>query len=71
MCSLSNDSYIMVVKLLKQDLNVWNKEVFRNISIRKIVALNQIGFWDSKEREATLSVEEFEARKTLVDEFNK
>lgn len=35
-----------------------------------ISLLNQIAFWDSKERKAVLIVEEFEARR-LVVEFSK
>ena len=39
------------LKALKQDLKVWNREVFGNVSLNKNAALSQIGFWDAKERE--------------------
>ena len=59
------------LKALKHDLKVWNKEVLGNVTIRKLEALNQISFWDSKERETTLFVEEVDAKRLAVAEFSK
>ncbi|KAL6338115.1 hypothetical protein AAG906_010684 [Vitis piasezkii] len=66
-------SYILDAKLkaLKQDLKSWNKEVFGNVSSKKLEALAQLGLWGAKEREQTLTVEEIEVRRGVVDEFNK
>lgn len=59
------------LKALKHDLKVWNKEVLGNVTIRKLEALNQISFWDSKEKETTLFVEEVDAKRLAVAEFSK
>ena len=66
-------SHILACKLkaLKQDLKVWNREVFGNVSLNKNVALSQIGFWDAKERDCGLSLENSEARRQTVEEFSK
>ena len=66
-------SHILACKLkaLKQDLKVWNIEVFGNVSLNKNIALSQIGFWDAKERDCGLSLEDCEARRRAVEEFSK
>ena len=57
--------------MLKQDLKVWNKEVIEYVFSNKKVALAQIGFWDAKERDLGLSLEDIEARRRVVEDFNK
>ena len=66
-------SHILFCKLkaLKQDLKVWNKEVIEYVFSNKKVALAQIGFWDAKERDLGLSLEDIEARRRVVEDFNK
>ena len=66
-------SHILACKLkaLKQDLKVWNREVFGNVSLNKNVALSQIGLWDAKERDCGLSLEDSEAIRGAVEEFSK
>ena len=59
------------LKALKAYMKVWNNEVFGNVSIRKGITLNQVGFWDSKEREGPLSQEETKARRLASKEFRK
>ena len=61
----------MAVKLraLKQDLRVWNTEVFGNVSTKKLAALFQLGFWDAKKREKSFSMEEREVRRRVVEDF--
>lgn len=49
------------LKVLKQDLKAWNREVFGNVTTNEVVALNQIGFQDAKEREDVLLHEEKKA----------
>ena len=66
-------SHILAYKLkaLNHDLKVWNREVFGNVSLNKNIALSQIGFWDAKERDCGLSLEDSEARRRAVEEFSK
>lgn len=63
----------MVVKLktLKQDHKVWNKDVFGNVSTKKLEALVELGLWDAKEREKTLTTEKYEVKRGVVNEFQK
>ena len=63
-------SFIVAVKLevLKSDLEIWNKNVFGNVSPWKETTFNEIGFWDSKEREGGLSHKVNEARRTAREE---
>lgn len=53
-------------KSLKRDLKVWNKEIFENVAIRKEKALALIDYWDHKEKEAILSMEEVRPVKKLL-----
>ena len=41
------------------------------MSTKKLEALAQLRLWDAKERETTLTVEENEVRRGVVDEFKK
>ena len=59
------------LKALKQDLKVWNREVIGNVSLNKIITLSWIGFWDAKERDSGLSLEDSEARRCAVEDFSK
>ena len=69
----SSCSFVLVSKLkaLESNLKVWNKEVFSNIAIRKKIAFNRVGFWDAKEREFSLSLEEVEAKRMAKEESCK
>lgn len=49
-------------KTLEKELKIWSKEVFRNVAIRRVSALNQISYWDVKKRERILFADEVEAR---------
>lgn len=66
-------SFVLALKLeeLKNDLKVWNKEVFGMVSIRKEEALKQIAFWDLRERETVLNSEDGEVRRLFVEDYNK
>ena len=57
--------HILAVKLkaLKQDLTFWNRVVFGNVSTKKLSAMVQVGYWDSKERERVLLKEEKKVRR--------
>ncbi|KAJ9681633.1 hypothetical protein PVL29_017839 [Vitis rotundifolia] len=64
-------SFILDSKLraLKDILKNWNKEVFGLIENKKGEALNQIMYWDEKEKSAALSLEECEARKEARESY--
>ncbi|RVX12609.1 hypothetical protein CK203_011720 [Vitis vinifera] len=55
----------------EEDLKVWNREVIGNVSLNKNIVLNWIGFWDAKERDCGLSLEDSEARRCIVEDFSK
>lgn len=64
-------SHILAVKLStpKHNLKAWNREVFGNVSNKKVAALSQLGIWDAQERERSLFVEEREIRRGVVEDF--
>ena len=68
-----SSSFILAKKLkkLKGFLKSWNSEVFGNVTVRKNLALTQVGFWDSKELLGTLTIEEETAREASRIEFRK
>lgn len=59
------------LKALKFNLKVWNKEFFGNVFIRKDMTFIQVAFYDAKERESSLFLEEVEARRTAREEYCK
>ena len=59
------------LKSLKILLKRWNTEVFGNVVVKKLEALSQMEFWDSKEALGTLSFEEESAKKSLRADFKK
>ncbi|RVW55551.1 LINE-1 retrotransposable element ORF2 protein [Vitis vinifera] len=58
-------SYKLATKLkgIKQNLKIWNREVFGNLESNKLAALQQVDYWDQVESERRLSEEEFPERK--------
>ena len=42
-----------------------------NVSTNKKVTLNHIGLWHAKGRDSSLSLEETEASRRVVEDFNK
>ena len=66
-------SFVLAWKLkeLKKDLKVWNKEVFVSILARKEKAQKWIGFYDQREREYVLGIEEGEIKRCVMEENNK
>ncbi|RVW17454.1 Transposon TX1 uncharacterized 149 kDa protein [Vitis vinifera] len=59
------------LKVLKAKLKEWNKDIFGRVEYRKDLALEQVEFWDAKEKISRLSLEELEARKEAREEYNK
>ena len=58
-------SFILAERLksLKAKLKEWNRNTFGRVEYRKNLALEQMEFWDAKEKISRLSFEELEARK--------
>ncbi|RVW47166.1 hypothetical protein CK203_070193 [Vitis vinifera] len=68
-----SSSFILVEKLkvLKSKLKEWNKDIFGRVEYMKDLALDQVEFWDAKEKTSRLSLEELEARKEAREEYQK
>ena len=66
-------SYILAVKMkgIKQNLKVWNREVFGRLDCNKSSALQQVDFWDRVESERSLTVKETEFKKEAKDSYKK
>ncbi|RVW47747.1 Transposon TX1 uncharacterized 149 kDa protein [Vitis vinifera] len=58
-------SYKLATKLkaIKQNLKLWNREVFGNLESNKLAALQQVEYWDQVESERRLTEEEFSSKK--------
>ena len=59
------------MKEIKQKLKVWNREVFGRLDCNKSSALQQVEFWDRKESERLLTVEETELKKEAKENYRK
>ena len=68
-----SSSFILVEKLkvLKSKLKEWNRDIFGRVEYRKNLALEQVEFWDAKEKNSILSLEELEARTEAMEEYKK
>ena len=66
-------SFILAEKLkfLKAKLKEWNRNTFGRVEYRKNLALEQIKFWDAKEKISRLSLEKLEARNEAREEYKK
>ena len=51
------------LKVIKQNLKFWNREVFGNLESNKLVALQQVEYWDQMENERRLTEEETSIKK--------
>ncbi|RVW74602.1 hypothetical protein CK203_050923 [Vitis vinifera] len=52
-------SFVLDAKLRALNLKTWNKEVFGFIEPKKGKALDQVMYWDEKEKVSTLNLEEY------------
>ncbi|RVW89824.1 Transposon TX1 uncharacterized 149 kDa protein [Vitis vinifera] len=59
------------LKVVKTKLKEWNRDVFGRVEYRKNVALDQMQFWDAKEKINRLTLEEMEARREAREEYKK
>jgi hypothetical protein len=68
-----NPSFVFSQKLhaLKQDLKVWNKEVFGNVGGRKTILMEEINRLDALEELAVLTREGQQKREGCCEELNK
>ena len=66
-------SYKLATKLkaIKQNLKVWNREVFGNLESNKLAALQQVDYWDQVESERSLTEEEFSSKKEAKEGYAK
>ena len=56
---------------MKSNLKKWNRDVFGRVEYRKNLALDQMEFWDAKEKTNKLSLEEMEAKREAREEYKK
>ena len=68
-----SSSFILAEKLkvLKSKLKEWNRDIFGRVEYKKNLALEQVEFWDAKEKNSILSLEELEARTEVREEYKK
>ena len=66
-------SFILVEKLkfMKAKLKEWNRNTFGRVGYRKNLALEQVEYWDAKEKISRLSLEELEGRKEAREDYKK
>ena len=66
-------SFVLAEKLkaLKAFLKTWNREVFGRVEVKKSEALSRVTYWDEKENDSLLTVEETEVRNlSLLEEVS-
>ena len=56
---------------MKIKLKEWNRDVFGRVDYRKNLDLEQLQFWDEKEKTNRLSLEEMDARREAREDFKK
>ena len=59
------------LKVLKSKLKEWNRDVFGGVEYRKNLALDQMEFWDTKEKTNKLSLKEMETRREAREDYKK
>ena len=66
-------SFVLAAKLkaLKLLLKDWNMLDFGKVEVNKVLALNQVDFWDKVELTRPLIVHELEERRGANEEFKK
>ena len=59
------------LKVMKQKIKGWNRDVFGRLEVNKNSALQQVEFWDGVESERSLSERETELKKEAKETFKK
>ena len=64
-------SFVLAEKLkaLKAILKTWNREVFGRVEVKKSEVLSRVSYWDEKENDFLLTVEETEARNFAREDY--
>ena len=66
-------SYKLATKLnvIKQNLKIWNRDVFGSLESNKFATLQQVEYWDQVESERRLTEEEISIRKEAKEGYAK
>ena len=66
-------SYKLATKLnvIKQNLKIWNRDVFGSLESNKFAALLQVKYWDQVESERRLTEEEIFIKKEAKEGYAK
>ena len=66
-------SYKLATKLnvIKQNLKIWNRDVFRSLESNEFAALQQVKYWDQVESERSLTEEEISIKKEAKEGYTK
>ena len=66
-------SYKLATKLnvIKQNLKIWNRDVFGSLESNKFAALQQVEYWDQVESERRLTEEEISIKKEAKEGYAK
>ncbi|KAJ9685002.1 hypothetical protein PVL29_017148 [Vitis rotundifolia] len=59
------------LKVLKQNLKIWNKDVFGRLEDNKSAAIQQVEYWDQVESERRLTEEEISMKKEAKEGYAK
>ena len=59
------------LKVIKHNLKIWNREVFGSLESNKLVALQQVEYWDQVESERRLTEEETSIKKEAKEGYAK
>ena len=59
------------MKVLKEKIKGWNRDVFGRLEVNKNLALQQVEFWDGVESERSLTEGETELKREAKETFKK
>ena len=59
------------LKILKDKIKTWNRDVFGRLEVNKNLALQQVEFWDGVESERSLTEGETELKREAKEIFKK
>ena len=59
------------LKILKEKIKTWNRDVFGRLEVNKNLALQQIEFWDRVESDRNLTERETKLKTEAKDVFKK
>ena len=59
------------LKVMKEKIKGWNRDVFGRLKVNKNSALQQVAFWDGVESERSLTEGETELKREAKETFKK